>query len=127
MSYGIMFWGNFSHSSVIFKMQKRVIRIIMGYGYREPYRELFKELKILTLSSQCVFSLLLFIVNNRILLFQIVFIITIIPDKEMIYTCLMYLWPCIRKEFIIQALQFLTVFPRQLRISPASLKCLKLL
>jgi len=35
MSYGIMFWGNSSYSSVIFKMQKRVIRIIMGYGYME--------------------------------------------------------------------------------------------
>jgi hypothetical protein len=65
MSYGIMFWGNSSHSSVIFKMQKRVIRIIMGYGYRVSCRELFKELKILTLSSQYIFSLLLFTVSNR--------------------------------------------------------------
>jgi hypothetical protein len=52
ISYGIIFWGNSSHSSVIFKMQKRVIRIIMGYGYRESCREY-------------IFSLLLFIVNNR--------------------------------------------------------------
>ena len=37
----------------------------MGYGYRESCRELFKELKILTLSSQYIFSLLLFVVNNR--------------------------------------------------------------
>ena len=37
----------------------------MGYGYRESCRELFKELKILTLSSQYIFSLLFFIVNNR--------------------------------------------------------------
>jgi hypothetical protein len=37
----------------------------MGYGYRESCRELFKELKILTLSSQHIFSLLLFSVNNR--------------------------------------------------------------
>jgi hypothetical protein len=46
-------------------MQKRVIRIRMGYGYRESCRKLLKELKILTLSSQYIFSLLLFIVNNR--------------------------------------------------------------
>jgi len=65
MSYGIMFWGNSSHSSVIFKMQKRVIRIIMEYGYRESCRELFKTLKILTLSSQYIFSLLLFVDNNK--------------------------------------------------------------
>jgi hypothetical protein len=60
-----MFWGNPSHSSVIFKMQKRVIGIIMAYCYRESCRELFKELIILTLSSQNIFSLLLFVVNNR--------------------------------------------------------------
>ena len=36
----------------------------MGYSYRESSRELFKELKILTLSSQYIFSLLLFVVNN---------------------------------------------------------------
>ena len=64
MSYGIMFWGNSSYSSVIFKMQKRISSITMGYGYRESCRELFKELKILTLSSQYIFSLLLFIFNN---------------------------------------------------------------
>jgi hypothetical protein len=65
MSYGIMFWGNSSHSSEIFKMQKRVITIIMGYGYRESCRELFKELKILTLSSQYIFFLLLFVFKNK--------------------------------------------------------------
>jgi hypothetical protein len=44
-------------------MPKRVIRIIMGYGYRESCRELLKELK-LTHSSQYIVSLLLFVVNN---------------------------------------------------------------
>jgi len=49
MTYGIMFWGGSPHSSVIFKTQKKVIRIPMGIGYRESCRGLFKELKILTL------------------------------------------------------------------------------
>jgi len=65
MSYGLMFWGNSPHISVFFKMQRRVIRIIMGYVYSETCRKLFKELKTLTLSSQYIFSLLLFVVNNR--------------------------------------------------------------
>src|SRR5215510_15084503 len=65
MSCDNIFWGNSSQSSVLFKMQKRVIRIIMGYGYRESCSELFKELKILLLSSQYIFPILLFIVNNR--------------------------------------------------------------
>jgi len=46
-------------------MQTRVIRIMMGCRYREPSRELFKELRILPLSSQYIFSLWLFIANNR--------------------------------------------------------------
>ena len=37
----------------------------MEYGYRESCRELFKTLKILTLSSQYIFSLLLFVDNNK--------------------------------------------------------------
>src|SRR5215510_12794667 len=64
MSYGIMFWGNSPHSPVIFKMQKRVLRILMGIGYRDSCRELFKELKIVTLSSQYILSLLMFVIRN---------------------------------------------------------------
>jgi hypothetical protein len=44
---------------------KLLIRMIMGYGYRESYRELFKELKVLPFSSQNIFYLLLFVVNNK--------------------------------------------------------------
>jgi formate/nitrite transporter FocA (FNT family) len=100
MSYVIMFWGNSSHSSVIFKMQKRVIRIIMGYSHRESCRELFKELKILTLSSQYVFSLLMVVVNNRdYFVSNSVYHNINTRQKKIIYTYLRYLWPCIRREY----------------------------
>jgi len=65
MSYNIMFWGNSPYSPVIFKMQKRVIRILMGTGYRESCRGLLKDLKILPFASQYILSLLLFVVLNR--------------------------------------------------------------
>jgi hypothetical protein len=52
----------------------------MGSGYRESCRGLFKELKILTLASQYIFSLLLFVVLMGVTLPQIVFIITLTPD-----------------------------------------------
>jgi len=65
ISYGILFWGNSPHSPIIFKMQKRVLRILVGVGCRNSCRELFKEQKILTLTSQYIFSLLLFIIQNR--------------------------------------------------------------
>jgi hypothetical protein len=38
MSYGIMFWGNSPHSPIIFKIQERVIRTLMGCGYRKSCR-----------------------------------------------------------------------------------------
>jgi hypothetical protein len=60
-----MFWGNSPQSLVIFKMQKRVIRILMGIVYRESCRGLFKNLKILPFALQCILSLVLFVVLNR--------------------------------------------------------------
>jgi hypothetical protein len=65
MSYGIIFWGNSKHSQIIFKMQKRVVRTLMGCGYRDSCRGLFRELKILTLTSQYILSVLLFVVQNE--------------------------------------------------------------
>jgi hypothetical protein len=65
MTYGIIFWGNSSHSTEVFKIQKKAIRIIMGCGSRESCRNLFKELHILPLMSQYIFSLLMFVSNNR--------------------------------------------------------------
>jgi len=49
ISYGIIFWGNSTYSNTIFKLQKRVIRIMMNAGNRESCRELFKKLNFLPL------------------------------------------------------------------------------
>ena len=65
MTYGIIFWGNTPHSIQVLRMQKKVIRIIMGCGNRESCRNLFKEFNILPLMSQCILSLLTFASNNR--------------------------------------------------------------
>jgi hypothetical protein len=64
ISYGIIFWGNSTNSNSIFKMQKRVRKIMMNVGTRESCRELLKKLNILSLQSQYILSLLLFIVKN---------------------------------------------------------------
>jgi hypothetical protein len=65
MSYGIIFWGNSSHSSPIFRLQKKVIRIMEGCGSRVSCRNLFKKLQILPLASQYILSLLMFVVQNK--------------------------------------------------------------
>jgi hypothetical protein len=55
MTYGIIFWGNSPHSIKAFRIQKKVIRIIMGLKMRYSCRESFKEMKILPLCSQYYF------------------------------------------------------------------------
>jgi len=65
MTYTIILGGNSHYSNTIFRVQKRIIRIIVGLRSRDSCREHFKKLKILALQSQYVLSLLLFIVGNR--------------------------------------------------------------
>ena len=67
MSYGIIFWGNSWHSSIIFRLQKKVIRIMEGCGNRASCRSLFKKFHILPLKSQYMLSLLMFVVQNKTL------------------------------------------------------------
>jgi hypothetical protein len=55
IAYAIIFWGNSHSSTTIFKIQKRIIRIINNSGRRDSCRKLFKELQILPLASQNVF------------------------------------------------------------------------
>jgi hypothetical protein len=63
-SYGLIFWGNSSHSNIIFKLQKRIIRIITYSNNSTSCRDLFKKLNILPLQSQYILSLAMFVVGN---------------------------------------------------------------
>ena len=64
MIYGILFWGNSSHS-IHSDYKKRIIRIFTKSGPRDSCRELFKKLKVLPFQLQFVFSVLLFVVNTE--------------------------------------------------------------
>ena len=64
MSYGIIFGGNSHHSNSIFKIQKRLIRIITNSGSHDSCHQLFKQLQILSVPSQYIFSLLVFVTKN---------------------------------------------------------------
>jgi hypothetical protein len=52
-------------SKYVFKLQKGAIRIIMGARNNVSCREFFKLLKILPLTDQYIYSVLMFVVNNR--------------------------------------------------------------
>jgi hypothetical protein len=64
MPYGLIFWGNRTHSMSVFELQNRAVRIMVGAGSRDSCRKIFKLLKILTLTSQYIYSLVMFVVNN---------------------------------------------------------------
>jgi hypothetical protein len=65
MTYGLTFWGNSLHAEMVFKLQKRVIRLIKGYGYRNFCREHFRDMNILPLRSQYIYPLMMFVITNR--------------------------------------------------------------
>jgi hypothetical protein len=87
MSYGVIFWGNSHLSNNIFKIQKRTIRIITNSGRYDSCRQLFKQLQILTLPSQYMFSLLVFVAKNRHLFLSN----SDIHDKNVHHNCNLHL------------------------------------
>ena len=65
ISHGIIFWGNSTPSSRVFRMQKRIIRIMMGSRSRNSCRKLFISLKILPVPSLYIFFLLRFVIKKQ--------------------------------------------------------------
>jgi len=57
MTYGLIFWGNSPDSIKIFRLWKKIIRIMMGCRSRDSCRKLFLNLEIL--------PLLLFMIRNK--------------------------------------------------------------
>jgi hypothetical protein len=64
MKYGIIFWGSHSDSKIVFRLQKKVIRIKTGSKSRIPCKPLFKVLEIMTLLSQYILSLMTSMIYN---------------------------------------------------------------
>jgi hypothetical protein len=63
--YGVTFWAISTYSKIIFKIQKRVIRIITNSSNKDSCRDLFKKLNILPLQSQYLLTLLMSMVKNK--------------------------------------------------------------
>jgi hypothetical protein len=61
LKYGIIFWGGSSDSISIFKLKKRVIRIISGASTNSSCRQIFKDYNILTVASLYILEVICFI------------------------------------------------------------------
>ena len=64
--YGINFWGVERESIVIFRQQKRVIRNMCGVGRDTSCKKLFKECKLLTITSLYILEVLCFIKKYKL-------------------------------------------------------------
>jgi hypothetical protein len=62
--YGIIFWGNATNCCMIFKLRKRVIKVMSGAEPRASCRHLFSKLEILPFPCQYILSLMLFIIDE---------------------------------------------------------------
>jgi len=109
ISYGIIFLGNSSHSEEIFKIQKIIIRIIMNSSKNASCRQLFKELNILPIQSQYMFSivLLLKIKTNFCLTHKY---IKSIQGKVLICMYLQQTWQYTKRVFITQELRYTIIY-----------------
>jgi ammonia channel protein AmtB len=60
---GILFWGGIKGdaSTRVFKIQKKVVRLLAGVSSRSSCRQLFKELNILTMASLYILEVTCFI------------------------------------------------------------------
>jgi hypothetical protein len=63
--YGMMFWSISTYSKIIFKIQKRVVRIITNSSNKDSCWDLFEKLNILPLQFQYLLTLLMFVVKNK--------------------------------------------------------------
>jgi hypothetical protein len=60
LEYGILFWGNCRNVKKVFKLQKRVIRLIANISSTTSCVPYFKKLKIMTLPYLYIYEILLY-------------------------------------------------------------------
>jgi hypothetical protein len=65
INYGLICWGNSTNVQRVFRVQKRVIRIMSGVGMGTSCRGLFRKHNILPVACQYIFSLMFFVVANQ--------------------------------------------------------------
>lgn len=64
LRYGIIFWGQSADKELVFKMQKKCIRSMLGLKSTDSCLPYFKSLKILTFPSLYILETALFVKNN---------------------------------------------------------------
>jgi hypothetical protein len=64
MNYGVVLWGSSVDVDVIFKLQKRVVRNMLGVTTRTSCRPLFRNLQFLTLPCIFIYETIVCVMSN---------------------------------------------------------------
>lgn len=64
LTYGVVLWGNSSDSLKIFRIQKRIVRIMAGANIRSSCRNIFKTFEILPLPCIFILNTIMFVKVN---------------------------------------------------------------
>jgi hypothetical protein len=65
LSYGIICWGGSSQAKKIFILQKKSIKIVTNSKTTDSCRKHFKRLKIMTVYTQYIYSVIMHTINNK--------------------------------------------------------------
>jgi hypothetical protein len=65
LSYNIIYLGQATYTKKLFWYRKNAVCLITGFGNRFSCRNIFRQLGILPLKSQYIYSVLLFVLKNR--------------------------------------------------------------
>jgi len=88
ISYGVIFWGHTAPSTRVFRLQKRLIRIMTGSKSKDSCRKLFTSLEFLPVPSLQIFSLLRFVIKKRNFSPQIMKLTIMVPDNTLTFITL---------------------------------------
>ena len=64
LSYGLIYWGLSSEIESVFSLQKKIIRIMAGFSFRQHCKPAFIKLQLLTLPCLYIFHVALYTRNN---------------------------------------------------------------
>lgn len=62
--YGILAWGHSCHTERIFALQRRALRIIANKNYRDDVRNVYIELRVLTIPCRFIYESLIYAHKN---------------------------------------------------------------
>ena len=109
MSYGIIL-GGINHIVIRFsKFKKRVIRILTNSRMRDSFTEPLKKLEILPSYSQYIFSISVFVIKRKHLLYTIRSIV-FTQDLKPTYIHLQLIQQSSKRQCTTQQLKFVTIF-----------------